>query len=76
MNLDLCGVPESCLIPIPEVLDILKKQGAEVEQLKQLVKFPPELVDEYTAKAHLSFFRPGQDRMQVDSVCFNKLMRI
>ena len=34
-----------------EVLDILKKQGAEVEQLKQLVKFPPELVDEYTAKA-------------------------
>ena len=54
-----------------EVLDILKKQGAEVEQLKQLVKFPPELVDEYTAKAHLSFFRPGQDRMQVDSVCFN-----
>ena len=34
-----------------EVLDILKKQGAEVEQLTQLVKFPPELVDEYTAKA-------------------------
>jgi hypothetical protein len=36
----------------------------------------PELREAVQKDDHLSFFRPCQDHMQVDSVCFNKLIRI
>ena len=34
-----------------EALDILKESGAEVERSTQMVKFAPELIEEYLKKA-------------------------
>ena len=38
-----------------EALDILKKHGAEVDRSSQMVKFSPELIEEYIAKAPSQF---------------------
>ena len=38
-----------------EALDILKEHGAEVDRSSQMVKFYPELIEEYIAKAPSQF---------------------
>ena len=38
-----------------EALDILKKHGAEVDRSSKMVKFSPELIEEYIAKAPSKF---------------------
>ena len=38
-----------------EALDILKEHGAEVDRSSQMVKFSPELIEEYIAKAPSQF---------------------
>lgn len=65
---------------IAEIIAALVRNNHTVALFSKEIDLAPPPVPEFLEAVqkddHLSFFRPGQDYMQVYPVCFNKLMRI